>query len=256
MMALGHAVTGAAAGLYVTALAQEERPGPLLVAALVCAGAALAPDLDHPHSTATKTFGPATRALSRRVASASRRVHERTRSRHDRPDLDGHRAATHTLAFAVLSVFAVWLVARIHPALVLFPFSCMVGRAVIPNLHLRIGWRSVPLRNTATNVAVGAAATVLAFDHAPAPLWLGVMAGLGCLVHCLGDAVTEQGCPVLWPVPIAGRRWYPLGSPRFMRFKAGGPVERLVIVPGVILVTLVFGGSLVLPQVLVDLLSL
>jgi len=28
--------------------------------------------------------------------------------------------------------------------------------------------------------------------------------GGGCLTHCLGDALTEAGCPFLFPVPIAG----------------------------------------------------
>lgn len=262
MMALGHAVTGAAAGLYATSLLQDHQPGPLLVGALVCAGGALVPDLDHPHSTAARTFGPLSGALSRSVVSASRAVHERTRSRRDRPDLDGHRTLTHTLAFAVFVALVAWVLASLHPVLVLLPLACAAVRALMPNLHLRRSGRHSrgrrSLRSAPVVLTVGAGVTFAAFDHIPCALgtlWLGGTAGLGCLVHYLGDAVTEQGCPILWPVPIAGRRWYPIGPPHFLRFKAGGKIETLIVVPVVILVTLVFAGSLVLPRALVDLLS-
>lgn len=52
-------------------------------------------------------------------------------------------------------------------------------------------------------------------------LWLGLPIVLGALVHDIGDALTVSGCPVLWPIPIAGKRWYPIGPPKMMRFRAG-----------------------------------
>src|SRR2546430_12731058 len=30
--------------------------------------------------------------------------------------------------------------------------------------------------------------------------WLGVAVAAGCCAHCLGDALTEAGCPFLFPV--------------------------------------------------------
>ena len=42
------------------------------------------------------------------------------------------------------------------------------------------------------------------------------------LVHAVGDAITESGAPLLWPLPIRGRTWYPVGSPRAARFRTGG----------------------------------
>src|SRR3712207_7033150 len=44
--------------------------------------------------------------------------------------------------------------------------------------------------------------------------WLGTAVTLGMLVHSAGDAVTDSGAPLLWPIPIRERRWYPVGSPR------------------------------------------
>ena len=62
-------------------------------------------------------------------------------------------------------------------------------------------------------------------------LWIGLPVALGSLVHCLGDALTVSGCPVLWPIPIGRRRWYPLGPPKVMRFRAGSWVEIKVLMP-------------------------
>jgi membrane-bound metal-dependent hydrolase YbcI (DUF457 family) len=254
MMAIGHAVTGAAAGLYTTALAQQEHAGTLLAGALVCAGAALLPDLDHPGSTAARTFGVASELLAHRVASVSRAVHASTRSRWDRPDGDGHRTFTHTLVFAVLAGLAAWAAARVAPVLVVFPLACMAVRGLMPNLHSRI---RIPLVRLLPTLGVGALGTWGVLEHLPQPygaLWLGAMTGLGALVHCLGDAITEQGCPILWPLPILGRRWYPIWSPKLLRFRAGGRVEKLIVVPALTLGTLMVGGAMVLPQVVAGLL--
>ena len=53
--------------------------------------------------------------------------------------------------------------------------------------------------------------------------WLGTAVTLGMLVHAVGDAVTESGAPLLWPVPIRGRTWYPVGGPRVA---GSAPAER------------------------------
>jgi hypothetical protein len=70
-------------------------------------------------------------------------------------------------------------------------------------------------------------------------LWIGLPIVLGSLVHCIGDALTVSGCPVLWPIPIGRRRWYPVGPPKFMRFRAGSWVEIKVLTP----VFFVVGGG-------------
>lgn len=258
MMAIGHVVTGAAAGLYATSLAQQEGAGTLLVGALVCAGAALVPDLDHPGATAARTFGGASEAVARAVASASRGVHRATRARWDREDSDGHRTVTHTLVFAVAAGLAAWVLARVHPALVVFPLACLGVRALMPNLlSQRDGWAGSALRSVPVVVLLGAALTWVSLDHLVPTynaLWLGAMTGLGCFVHCLGDSLTRAGCPWLWPVKIMGRRWYSIGSPAFLRFTAGGRAEKWVVVPVLTLGALVIGGVMVLPQVLVGLL--
>jgi len=67
-------------------------------------------------------------------------------------------------------------------------------------------------------------------------LWIGLPIVIGAVVHTLGDALTISGCPMLWPLPIAGKRWYPLGTPRFMRFRAGAWVENRILMPAFVVI--------------------
>ena len=62
----------------------------------------------------------------------------------------------------------------------------------------------------------------------------------------VGDAVTESGAPLLWPLPLRGRRWYPVGSPRALRFRTGGRVEALLVAPALTVATFVL-AFLVVP---------
>ena len=68
---------------------------------------------------------------------------------------------------------------------------------------------------------------------------MGLPIVLGAMVHNIGDALTISGCPILWPIPIAGKRWYPLGPPGFMRFRAGAWVENAILMPAF----MVLGGA-------------
>src|SRR4051794_2654775 len=65
MMGPAHSLSGAAAWLGVGAAAAASghpMPWPVLLAgALICAGAALAPDLDHKAATISRAFGPLSR---------------------------------------------------------------------------------------------------------------------------------------------------------------------------------------------------
>jgi len=79
--------------------------------------------------------------------------------------------------------------------------------------------------------------------------WLGTAVALGMVVHSVGDAVTESGAPLLWPVPIRGRTWYPVGGPRVTRFRTGGAVESWLVAPALTVGTVVL-AVLVIPGVL------
>ncbi len=83
MMGPAHSLSGAAAWLGVGAAAAatgHTMPWPvLLVGALICAGAALAPDLDHKAATISRAFGPVSRGLCEIVDKLSYAVYKATK---------------------------------------------------------------------------------------------------------------------------------------------------------------------------------
>jgi membrane-bound metal-dependent hydrolase YbcI (DUF457 family) len=263
MMGPGHAVSGAAVGLYAATLARDTglldiSPAAAVTGAVLCAGAALIPDLDHPNATVARAFGPASVALARVTNAASGAVYGLTKTGVDEDRDGGHRGLTHTLVFAALLGGAAAAVVELLPAAtpaLLFVLLVLALRGLIPNLQkkmsrpgerrrhwlpfeLAVRWRRV--KGMLGIWLLAAALTWLLASMLPATdvgSWLGAMIALGCLTHCAGDAITEMGCPILWPVPIAGQRWYLVGPPKVMRFRAGGAVERWLVMPVLVLVT-------------------
>lgn len=259
MMGPGHAVSGAAVGLYAATLARDTGlldigSAATLTGAALCAGAALIPDLDHPNATVAKAFGPASVALARVTNAASDAVYQLTKTGVDEDRDGGHRGLTHTLAFAAVLGGGVAVLADQLPLTVpalLFALLVLALRGLIPSLHKKMGrpgerrrfrapgwWR-----RTKGMIGIWLLAAVLTWllaDAVPVSdvgAWLGAMVALGCLTHCAGDAITEMGCPMLWPVPIGGKRWRLVGPPRILRFKAGGTVERWLVMPVLTLCT-------------------
>ncbi|CAO0833178.1 hypothetical protein SMICM17S_04436 [Streptomyces microflavus] len=99
-------LSGAAAWLGVGAAAAatgHAMPWPVLVVgALICAGAALAPDLDHKSATISRAFGPLSKGLCEIADKLSYAVYKATKSKADPRRTGGHRTLTHTWFFAVL----------------------------------------------------------------------------------------------------------------------------------------------------------
>ncbi|GAA4962506.1 hypothetical protein GCM10023238_32260 [Streptomyces heliomycini] len=80
-----------------TAAAGHSMPWPVLLAgALICAGAALAPDLDHKAATISRAFGPVSGGLCEIVDKLSYAVYKPPRSMGDPRRSGGHRTLTHT----------------------------------------------------------------------------------------------------------------------------------------------------------------
>lgn len=243
VMGSTHATSGAFAwlaggGLLTAAAGYAPGTGEVAVYTTVCAGAALLPDLDvsgrvfrnRGGATAAKVFGVVSLFVAECVEKLSLGVYRLTRSDRDPPRRNGHRTFTHTLAFAVLlGALASLLVARFgRPAVlaVLFGTVALAVRGLMAGWVARNGWLVTTL--------VSAAATAVAYVALPADGYpmLGVAVGAGCLVHVAGDVITHHGCPVLWPVPIRGRRWHMVTTPPALSVRAGGGFERSVLLPG------------------------
>ncbi|GAA1005929.1 MULTISPECIES: metal-dependent hydrolase [Streptomyces] len=248
MMGPAHSLSGAAAWLGVgaaAAAAGHPMPWPVLLAgALICAGAALAPDLDHKAATISRSFGPLSRWLCEIVEKLSSTVYKATRLPGDPRRSGGHRTLTHTWLWAVLigagtSVVAVtggrWAVLAILFAHMVLAIEGLLWRAARGSSSDVLVWLLAAtsawiIADTLDQPGNGAN-WLFSEDY----LWLGLPIVLGALVHDIGDALTVSGCPILWPIPVGRKRWYPVGTPKAMRFKAGSWVEVRVLMPAFML---------------------
>ena len=232
MLGVTHALSGAALGLAVAGfgpevLGADATAGSVLTFAGVTAGAALLPDLDHPASMATKRFAVASLLASRLVRPLSALAYDLTRSDRDR-GTGKHRGLTHTIIGAV-ALGAVLNLASATvgtPVLVATLFVCLALAikgldAIVPG---------------PPSLIIAAGLTVAVERYLPGGTggtagWLGAAVTLGMLVHMVGDALTESGAPLLWPVRIKKRRWYPVGNLRPLRFRTGGGAEVWLVAP-------------------------
>lgn len=270
MMGTGHAVSGGAvwlAGWSWAAIADLAQPrlDVLTVGTLVCAGAALYPDFDHPNSRIAKSGGWLTRKVAALHGYVGRNIHAATKLDADRTDEDGHRTITHTFVFAALvGVICSGLALRFGQlaCAVLVLFFTQLGAdaalGLLPARRRRFKVFGVKVPKAPVIAVLAAAGTYLLVPSET--WWLGVAVGVGCAVHCLGDAITASGCPMLWPLPIPStelryvrghrgrvrvrvwRTWYLVGTPRWMRFRVGSSAETAVTWSLVVLGMAAVGG--------------
>ncbi len=199
----------------------------VVVGAGVAAGFALLPDIDHPGSTISRSLGPITRVIGRTVSYVADKVQDWTCRCCKDPDTVAHRALTHTAVGAVATgALVAWVCARLGQPAALVVVALAVALAVRGIVPTK--WRG-----SLGSAGAGVVAAGLAFRFGPASgwWWLGLPAGFGVLAHIVGDGLTKSAVPLLWPAKIRGCRWFPCGSPRWLRFRTGGRVERWLVGP-------------------------
>jgi membrane-bound metal-dependent hydrolase YbcI (DUF457 family) len=166
-------------GIMATALGPTE----LIAGTIICAGAAMLPDLDHPSATIAQTFGPVTWMLSKAVSWAS----------------GGHRGATHSLAFAVAIGFGAHFLANTYPIGRDIMVVLLIGLAL---RALGIGIPGKKLGSALVNIGITAGLYAVFLSQGVGYAWLGLAVGIGSFTHVVGDCMTERGCPVLWPLSV------------------------------------------------------
>jgi membrane-bound metal-dependent hydrolase YbcI (DUF457 family) len=210
MMGTSHAISGAAAWVAVTATAVPAlglyplSPSAVVLGSVVAAGAALLPDADHHNATIAHSVPVAGRVAAGAVGKLT----------------GGHRHGMHSL-LAVVGVIA----GTIGLSYVLWTPDgwdrpLQVGSAVavaacttfaVKVLKLVKSW---PLAWVVGLLMAGAVLLWAPTEFA----WLPVCIGVGFLVHLLGDALTIEGVPFLWPlnpkapkvvqaIPIVNAMW-------------------------------------------------
>ncbi|HEX6359520.1 metal-dependent hydrolase [Actinophytocola sp.] len=236
MMGVTHSATGMLAGLVLGRGIGLESMTDVAPFAATCAGYALLPDLDHPHSTVTRKLGPITRVVSAGLRASSGALYRATKGPRDENVKGTHRHASHTAVFAALlgafcwastTWWGVWAVVAWLGFGLLLAYDRLGMLIVVPLGIGAAGW----LVQAGSVAGIGPAANV-ALEQCSG--WLGIAVAVGMFVHCLGDAMTESGCPFLFPIPIAGETWYELRPPALLRFRTGKWGEYLVVLPLVV----------------------
>jgi membrane-bound metal-dependent hydrolase YbcI (DUF457 family) len=232
----------------------------IVVGTFLAAYGALVPDIDHPESTVSRSLGPISHLFAKGFAAGCARLHEATKTRADRTDRDGHRTGSHTTVFAVLFggglVPLAWWGGQRAALAIIFIAAATAISALLPPKRRRIRVRARWLfgdrrrrRLLPTGPTVAAALTLLVWWKAtPSGAWIGTAIAVGCLMHCLGDSLTKDGCPLFWPIRIAGRRWYPVRFPEGWRMTTGKGLEPVVQL-GCALVFIAAGSLLLWPWV-------
>lgn len=240
MMGRTHALTGWCAGLVVAPLVGAESVEQVALFAVTTAGFALLPDLDHPHARASKLLGPLSRVLSWILRHTSGALYQVTKGPRDEKRTGTHRHLSHTVLFAV----GLGMLASIGTTAG-GPYA-VAGVAVLGLLLAEDALGDWML------IVSGAGIVWWLHQAGPNPTaeleqlsgWLGIAVAVGCITHCLGDSITESGCPFLFPIPIAGETWYELRPPKPLRLRTGKRVERLLVFPVfAILAVLLFPGA-------------
>jgi membrane-bound metal-dependent hydrolase YbcI (DUF457 family) len=179
-MCLGrtHALSGAVAGLAVGLYVTHPPAVQLALFAGLTAGAAVLPDIDHPDSTLAHCFGFLTKGFASLVGKIS----------------GGHRHLTHAILGVAGFTALAWLAVRYR-----HDIGGQAGLVILLSLIIASGLYAFGLRGHFGNViAIAAAIAMVVTGTGLASVAIAV--GVGCATHVIGDMLTEQGCPLFYPL--------------------------------------------------------
>ncbi|MDT7726288.1 MAG: hypothetical protein QOI21_2864 [Actinomycetota bacterium] len=239
MMGRTHALTGWCAGLALAPALGAGTIHQAVVFGATTAGFALLPDLDHPGATASRLLGPFTGLISWILRRVSAALYVLTKGPRDEKVTGTHRHMSHTVLFAAglgaataagTAAWGPWAVAGV------VLFGLLLAEGVLGDWLLPVSGVAVVWWVYTAGDELGQLDQVSGY--------LGYAVAVGCVVHCLGDALTKAGCPFLFPIPIAGETWYEIRLPKFLRFRTGKKVENRLIFPVFVIL-----GVLLIPGV-------
>lgn len=208
-----HAACGAATAVAVSgtsALSLAIIPAPgfpdLLARTMLCAGAALLPDIDHHDATiahALPDVGPIpspTHALARAIGTTS----------------GGHRHGTHSLLAVIVFTLAAAGLGFIQVpspefAVPYIGHTLMLGAGILTVFLLAFALKALKLSgpNWTRPWLVGIVGAVFMAMFLPES-WqiVPLMVGIGVVIHLAGDFLTTGGLPLLWPwIPKPPKTW-------------------------------------------------
>jgi membrane-bound metal-dependent hydrolase YbcI (DUF457 family) len=201
MLGRDHALSGA---VVFAALAPSLHVsmGHLAAGVTLAAGAGVLPDIDHPDSTISRSFGFLTEWFAWVVDRIS----------------GGHRHGTHSLAGIVAftagaygaGLFQLSAPKAAASGHLVFSWHLVPAAVVLALLYsaalraLRIGGHLGDL--IGIGAAIATCYTGADLDQLTAGSWhvplLAAVTALGCAAHIAGDELTHGGCPLFWPVSM------------------------------------------------------
>lgn len=202
MMGYSHAVTGAAGWLAITSTSSLALgvygPGSsavILAGSLLCAGAAMAPDADHGQASIAHSLPPVTRWMAQGIGALS----------------GGHRHGTHSIIGVAVFTLFTWLMS--FWVIDVDGRTVALGSGIMAVFLVAFATKTFGLhRSLGTGVVgdilgSGIGPWIVALGTAGAATWylderwawLPVCMAVGCFIHVLGDSLTVQGVPWLWP---------------------------------------------------------
>ncbi|MCW4353053.1 metal-dependent hydrolase [Hoyosella sp. YIM 151337] len=220
MMGRGHMATTsvlwlACAPPIAAAAGHPMTSGEIIVSTIAIAGWSVWPDWDHSDARLARTLGPISKFFARVVGTLS----------------GGHRVGkTHTLVFAVaMGVLAGALASVPHEfGGVTLPVNwalLVMMWFLAYTMMLTLGLSVFRSRLIGDEIIALEAIGIVALAVWLAPddwWWMPWTAAVGCLLHCLQDAMTVRGLPnFFWPLPRVRLRFPVLG-------RAGGSREQIV----------------------------
>jgi membrane-bound metal-dependent hydrolase YbcI (DUF457 family) len=193
MMGRSHLMLGAAGFLAVESVLPSIigttplSPGQMAAGTLVAAGAGMIPDIDHPDATLAHCLPPASIALSRLVNTVS----------------GGHRKGTHTIwCWLLVGLVAYWAL-QLHAGPVVELGIAIFCALIMFQVLTKIGG---PVCLILAAIAGGAAV----LGAGPSTSWMLQALIIGFGLHLVGDIVTTEGVPLLYPfgesmaIPVLG----------------------------------------------------
>lgn len=250
MMGAHHAITGAAAWVALTASAPQLTTGwyPLSVigvftGTIVCAGAALLPDADHSSATIAQSVPGVGKAVTGMIGDLS----------------GGHRQGMHSLLATAGVLLLSILFGLIHIQTEWFG-DLALGAGIATAVLVAFAARALKLTRTDSWIfpwIMGVFVAALIVFFAPTEIaWLPIAITVGFGVHLLGDILTVDGVPLLWPwrpkpplwwqdVPVLHRIWKKNGYFAVPLVGKAGSVREWVLclaISGYVLYCLIYEG--------------
>ncbi|MBG6083422.1 metal-dependent hydrolase [Zhihengliuella flava] len=165
-----------------------DAPGGVATGAMVCAGAALLPDIDHRRASIARALPPVSSVLCAAIGRAA----------------GGHRQGTHSLFGLLVAMVLAWLLGLC--VIDVGGHTVAVGAGIAAILLVSLAAKAlkfIPDSMQKTPWAVGlASGAAVALLPPPDPRWFVAAVGLGYSAHLVGDLLTVGGINPLWPVKL------------------------------------------------------